>query len=70
MDALTCLQANDECAGEVELRTPLSGTGVPFPRCDHHWSLRLEQRERDLERDADAQRVDWFDAGEVYEDAF
>jgi hypothetical protein len=34
------------CSGEVELRMPLSGTGVPFPRCDRHWDERLVEQDR------------------------
>ena len=30
------------CAGEVEFRMPLSGTGKSFVRCDQHWSERLD----------------------------
>ena len=30
------------CSGEVEYRMPLSGTGKSFPRCDQHWSERLD----------------------------
>lgn len=31
-----------DCAGEVEYRYPLSGTGRSFVRCDKHWSDRLD----------------------------
>jgi hypothetical protein len=30
-----------DCKGKVEYRMPLSGSGRAFPRCDHHWELRL-----------------------------
>jgi hypothetical protein len=36
-----CIQASEECAGRVELREALSGTGIPYERCDHHWAARL-----------------------------
>jgi hypothetical protein len=42
----TCLDSSDECSGKVEYRTSLSGTGIPYPRCDHHWSTRLKVQER------------------------
>lgn len=44
-ETLRCLDKSDECAGEVEYRTPLSGTGKPFPRCAHHWEKRLDRQE-------------------------
>lgn len=69
-EPLECLdRARGDCQGEVELRHPLSGTGIPYPRCDHHWDKRLKLQEEHNRRDADYRRVDWFDAGEVYEDA-
>jgi hypothetical protein len=41
-----CLDArNGDCAGTVEYRTPLSGTGKSFPRCDEHWGQRLDVQE-------------------------
>jgi hypothetical protein len=43
---LECLDGPNGCEGEVELRMPLSGTGKPFPRCDHHWDLRLDRQEQ------------------------
>lgn len=45
-DQLECLDGHDgECAGAVEYRMPLSGTGRSFPRCAHHWSRRLDRQE-------------------------
>lgn len=41
MSDLECIQSNDDCQGKVEYREPLSGTGKAFPRCEHHWELRL-----------------------------
>jgi hypothetical protein len=38
---VTCMNSDETCAGEVEFREPLSGTGRSFPRCAHHWSERL-----------------------------
>ncbi len=42
----TCLDASEECAGAVEYRMPLSDSGKPFPRCDHHWHVRLDTQDR------------------------
>jgi hypothetical protein len=42
----TCLQHGPDCAGPVEYRMPLSGTGRAFPRCDAHWEKRLDEQER------------------------
>jgi hypothetical protein len=50
MDALTCLDADIDCRGPVEYRMALSGTGRSFPRCEHHWSLRLDQQEENTRR--------------------
>ena len=48
---LECLNAYDgRCKGAVEYRTPLSGTGKAFPRCDKHWSERLDHEEALRER--------------------
>ena len=42
-----CLDDGDgKCAGAVQYRESLSGTGTPIPRCGHHWTERLKlQRE-------------------------
>lgn len=39
-----CLNGPATCSGPVEYRMPLSGTGKSFPRCDRHWSERLDQQ--------------------------
>lgn len=31
------------CSGRVEYRTPLSGSGESFVRCEFHWEGRLER---------------------------
>ena len=49
-DDLRCLDRNGDCAGAVEYRPALSGTGKEFPRCDFHWSERLKVQGR-LRRD-------------------
>lgn len=40
-----CIEAGAACRGAVEYRMPLSGTGKSFPRCDKHWSDRLDVQE-------------------------
>jgi hypothetical protein len=67
-DAPKCLERGPDCRGPVEHRMPLSGTGVPFPRCEHHWSKRLDRHQEEQERDARARSVDYLYAGERYED--
>ena len=72
MSATTaCLEAGPECAGPVELREALSGTGVPFPRCDRHWDRRLDFQAELDRRYPSTPPADWspLDAGESwYED--
>lgn len=46
LTAQDCLNHHEgDCAGAVEYRMPLSGTGRSFPRCDKHWSDRLDVQE-------------------------
>lgn len=41
-----CLDEHQgDCSGTVEYRESLSGTGTPIPRCDHHFSLRLDRQQ-------------------------
>lgn len=42
------------CKGPVEYRMPLSGTGRSFPRCEKHWSERLDVQEQINERYPDS----------------
>ena len=63
-----------ECAGEVEYRFPLSGTGRSFPRCDKHWDVRLDAQDR-INRDYPDSDTppSWFDptaAGERWDDDY
>lgn len=44
-EALECLDGPNDCEGAVEYRMALSGTGRSFPRCDKHWSDRLDVQE-------------------------
>lgn len=37
-----CLDGPADCKGAVKYRYALSGTGRSFPRCDKHWSDRLD----------------------------
>jgi hypothetical protein len=52
----TCLDdyGDGECEGAVEYRCPLSSTGRSFPRCEKHWSLRLDVQEGINERYPDS----------------
>lgn len=69
-----CINGPDECAGQTEYRMALSGTGTSFPRCDHHWAIRLDHEEK-LRRDYPDSSVPppWFDpanAGERWDDDY
>ena len=63
-----------DCQGEVEFRMPLSPSGRAFPRCDKHWSARLDEEERINDRVGNWRSdvaPDWFDptlAGERWEE--
>jgi hypothetical protein len=70
---LECINRGDDddtCKGAVEYRTPLSGTGKPFPRCDHHWDVRLKQEEGLRQRYPEQPPSDWspLDCGEVWDE--
>ncbi len=72
---MICLELHKgDCKGDVEARESLSGTGLPIPRCDNHWELRLEWQERHNERYPDsATPPSWFDpaaAGERWNDDY
>ena len=45
-----CLDGPTGCEGAVEYRMPLSSTGRSFPRCDKHWSRRLDTERQIAER--------------------
>jgi hypothetical protein len=70
-DAVKCMQASEQCRGPVAYRMALSGSGESFPRCEGHWSARLDL-EDDLRRRYPSQQPSDFDpayAGESwYED--
>jgi hypothetical protein len=66
-EPLECLEDHTgDCAGPVELRMSLSGTGTPFLRCEHHWSKRLDLEAELNERYPVHPPSDWspLDAGE------
>lgn len=45
---IECLdnRGDDTCRGEIEYRFPLSGSRRSFPRCDRHWSERLDLQDQ------------------------
>lgn len=68
-DQLRCLNHGPSCKGAVEYRMALSGTGRSFPRCDHHWSERLDAQEASADLRGDVPPA-WFDpsyAGESWD---
>lgn len=69
---LKCLEHGADCRGAVEYRMALSGTGRSFPRCEQHWSLRVEEQQRISERYPQMQPAD-FDpayAGERWDEEY
>lgn len=71
---MECLDGQDllgACKGPIEYRESLSGTGIPYPRCDFHWDMRLDRQDQINDRYPSHQPAD-FDpmyAGERwYED--
>lgn len=72
-EPLECLDdyGDNECKGPVEYRCPLSPSGRAFPRCEHHWELRLD-KEENMIPDSDVAPA-WLDpsyAGERWEDDY
>lgn len=41
MNEMECINQSSKCKGITELRMALSGTGIPYPRCEYHWDKRL-----------------------------
>lgn len=72
-EELECLDSHHcDCAGAVEYRMPLTETGKSYARCDHHWSLRLDEQERLREYQSDSPPA-WFDesyAGEHWDEDY
>lgn len=60
----------NQCAGVVDFRPSLSGTGTPTIRCDAHWKARLEwQAQHDRAYPDSDVPPRWFDptyAGESW----
>jgi hypothetical protein len=76
---LTCLdeprrEGDSPCKGAVEYRFALSASGRNYPRCDGHWSARLDAQDRHNRRYGHPDSVSapsWFDptyAGESWND--
>ena len=70
-----CLEGHTgECRGDVEYHSVDPGRAGSFPRCEHHWTQRLEQRENSIERYENSDvPPDWFDpsyAGERWSDDY
>lgn len=64
-----CLNAGPDCDGRVLYRMPLSGTGRSYPRCDQHWSDRLDVQADSIPDTATP--PSWFDpsyAGERWDE--
>jgi hypothetical protein len=60
-----------ECRGEVMYRQ-VSAFATPWPRCDKHFALRMERRQKSMEYYADSDvPPSWFDptiAGERWDE--
>lgn len=73
--APSCLDGPTGCAGPVEYRESLSGTGTPIPRCDEHWEQAIETQREIRERYPDtAGAPAWYRgddyAGEHWDDDY
>lgn len=73
-EQLTCLDAHNDprgCAGQVQLRESMSGTGTLIPRCDAHQDAALDRHAAHLQIYPDSSTPpDWFDpsaAGEHWD---
>lgn len=69
-----CINGPEGCEGSVELRMALSGTGIPYERCEAHWQRRLELEDRLRADYPDSSNPpEWFDplaAGEHWDDDY
>jgi hypothetical protein len=72
-----CLEHNPDeptCKGEVEYHSTDPGRAAAFPRCEHHWTQRLDRRENSMEMYADSDvPPSWFDpsiAGERWDEDY
>lgn len=68
VDEIECIEDGLECGGHVEYRMALSPTGKCYPRCDTHWTKRLDVEEGLRERYPEQPPSDWspYDAGESW----
>lgn len=62
----------DECSGPVEFRMALSATGRAYPRCEFHWSRRLDLEDELNRRYPPTPPSDWspLDAGEHWDEDY
>ena len=70
-EPLTCLEQGADCRGPVEHRM-LPDNPRAFPRCEHHFELRLAKSEANLEL-MSATPAPWFDesyAGERWDEDY
>lgn len=64
---LSCIDGPNDCAGAIEFRTtPDRQDGRGFPRCEHHFDLRMDSVERNLELQSDVPPA-WFDEADAGE---
>lgn len=69
-----CIEGPQGCAGETHERLALSGSGMRFARCDHHYELYVERTQPiidDINRRYPQQRPADFDpmyAGERWDE--
>lgn len=72
---MECLDGQDllgACKGPIEYRESLSGTGIPYPRCDFHWDMRVDLQDQINDRYPSQQPAD-FDpmyAGERWDEDY
>lgn len=60
VDVPTCIEAHTgQCTGPAKYRESLSGTGTPIPRCDGHWSKRLDKQAEIVRRYDPFGRARW-----------
>lgn len=65
-----CLEEGPDCQGAVQYRMSLSPTGLSVPRCDKHWSDRLDLDEGLRQRypEQTPANFDPLYAGETWDD--
>jgi hypothetical protein len=66
-DDLKCIDGPTDCAGPVEMRTTPDRTDFKhFPRCEHHFDVRMASVERNLELTSDV-APSWFSEADIGE---